>query len=84
VRAALVALVAAERLPRAEVERDPAYSYYAAGFRVTKIVGDELAEVGHYIDVGGNNFGGVLPAQRPGAGGRQRSRLRSLHHYTGM
>jgi hypothetical protein len=35
------------------------YSYYAAGFRVTKIVSNKLVEVGHYIDVGGNNFWGV-------------------------
>jgi hypothetical protein len=35
------------------------FSYYAAGFRVAKIVSDELVEVGHYIDVGGNNFWGV-------------------------
>jgi hypothetical protein len=35
------------------------FSYYAAGFRVAKIVNDELVEVGHYIDVGGNNFWGV-------------------------
>jgi hypothetical protein len=34
-------------------------SYYAAGFRVLKIVGTELEEAGHYIDVGGNNFWGV-------------------------
>ena len=39
---------------------DRAYlSYYAGGFRVLKIVGNELAEVGHFIDVGGNNFWGV-------------------------
>jgi hypothetical protein len=42
------------------------YSYYAAGFRVTKIVGDELVEVGHYIDVGGNNFWGVQVFQHEG------------------
>ena len=42
------------------------YSYYAAGFRVTKIVGDELVEVGHYIDVGGNNFWGVQVFQHNG------------------
>ncbi|MFN2538467.1 MAG: PA domain-containing protein, partial [Mycobacteriales bacterium] len=36
------------------------YSYYAGGFRVTKITADQkLLEVGHYIDVGGNNFWGV-------------------------
>ena len=39
---------------------DLAYlSYYAGGFRVLEIVEDELVEVGHYIDVGGNNFWGV-------------------------
>jgi hypothetical protein len=35
------------------------YSYYAAGFRVTQIVNNELVEVGHFIDAGGNNFWGV-------------------------
>jgi hypothetical protein len=35
------------------------YSYYSGGFRVTQIVNDELVEVGHFIDVGGNNFWGV-------------------------
>ena len=35
------------------------FSYYSGGFRVLKIVNDELVEVGHYIDVGGNNFWGV-------------------------
>ncbi len=35
------------------------FSYYAAGFRVTKIVDNTLVEVGHYIDQGGNNFWGV-------------------------
>jgi hypothetical protein len=39
---------------------DLAYlSYYSGGFRVLKIVSGELVEVGHYIDVGGNNFWGV-------------------------
>ncbi|MGH3072989.1 MAG: hypothetical protein ACRDNB_12085 [Gaiellaceae bacterium] len=39
---------------------DLAYlSYYAGGFRVLKIVGDDLQEAGHFIDVGGNNFWGV-------------------------
>jgi len=42
------------------VRDDLAYlSYYAGGFRVLKIEGDELAEAGHFIDVGGNNFWGV-------------------------
>ncbi len=34
-------------------------SYYAGGLRVVKIVGDELVEVGRFIDQGGNNFWGV-------------------------
>lgn len=42
------------------------FSYYAAGFRVAKIMGDELVEVGHYIDVGGNNFWGVQVFQSGG------------------
>jgi len=42
------------------------YSYYAAGFRVTKIVNEQLVEVGHYIDVGGNNFWGVQVFQHDG------------------
>jgi hypothetical protein len=35
------------------------FSYYSAGFRVTKIVDDKLVEVGKYIDEGGSNFWGV-------------------------
>ncbi len=35
------------------------FSYYSGGFRVAKIEGGELNEVGHYIDQGGNNFWGV-------------------------
>ncbi|MGH2756439.1 MAG: PA domain-containing protein [Actinomycetota bacterium] len=35
------------------------FSYYAAGFRVARIVGDEIVEVGHNIAQGGNNFWGV-------------------------
>ncbi|WP_395110204.1 PA domain-containing protein [Actinomadura sp. SCN-SB] len=35
------------------------FSYYAGGFRVTKIVNDRIVEVGHFIDQGGNNFWGV-------------------------
>jgi hypothetical protein len=42
------------------------FSYYAAGFRVAKIVGEELVEVGHHIDVGGNNFWGVQVFQHNG------------------
>jgi hypothetical protein len=49
------------------VRDDLAYlSYYSGGFRVLKIVGDELAEVGHFIDVGGNNFWGVQVLQSGG------------------
>jgi len=35
------------------------FSYYAAGFRVAKIVDEELVEVGHFIDDDGSNFWGV-------------------------
>jgi hypothetical protein len=42
------------------------FSYYAGGFRVAKIVGGKLVEVGHYIDVGGNNFWGVQVFQHNG------------------
>ena len=35
------------------------FSYYSGGFRVAKIVGSELVEVGHFIDVGGSNLWGV-------------------------
>jgi hypothetical protein len=43
------------------------FSYYAGGFRVAKIVGGtDLVEVGHYIDVGGNNFWGVQVFQSGG------------------
>ena len=56
------------------------FSYYAAGFRVAKIVNDNLVEMGHYIDTGGNNFWGVQVFQSGGQVRRcQRSRLRSLH-----
>lgn len=42
------------------VRDDLAYlSYYAGGFRVLRIVGDQLEEAGHFVDVGGNNFWGV-------------------------
>jgi hypothetical protein len=34
-------------------------SYYSAGFRVLRIVDDELSEVGYYTDANGNNFWGV-------------------------
>jgi len=49
------------------VRDDLAYlSYYSGGFRVLKIVDDELAEVGHFIDEGGNNFWGVEVFQSGG------------------
>lgn len=35
------------------------FAYYAAGFRVARIEGNELVERGHFIDEGGNNFWGV-------------------------
>lgn len=34
-------------------------SYYSAGFRVLRIMNDELVEVGNYTDPNGNNFWGV-------------------------
>jgi hypothetical protein len=41
-------------------QNDLAYfSYYSGGFRVARIVDDELVEVGRFIDDGGNNFWGV-------------------------
>jgi len=42
------------------------FSYYAGGFRVTRIVNDELVEVGHFIDQGGNNFWGVQVFEHEG------------------
>jgi hypothetical protein len=49
------------------VRDDLAYlSYYAGGFRVLEIVGDELQEAGHFVDVGGNNFWGVQVFQSGG------------------
>jgi hypothetical protein len=42
------------------------YSYYAGGFRVTRIVDNELVEVGHFIDEGGNNFWGVQVFEHQG------------------
>ncbi|HSO02356.1 MAG TPA: hypothetical protein VLS46_07495, partial [Gaiellaceae bacterium] len=46
---------------------DLAYlSYYAGGFRVLRIVGEELEEAGHFVDVGGNNFWGVEVFQSGG------------------
>ena len=50
-----------------EVRRDLAYfSYYSGGFRVAKIQRGKLAEVGHFIDQGGNNFWGVQVFQKNG------------------
>jgi hypothetical protein len=49
------------------VKNDLAYlSYYSGGFRVLKIAGDELVEVGRFVDVGGNNFWGVQVFQSGG------------------
>jgi hypothetical protein len=51
-----------------EVQTDPramvnlAYiSYYDAGFRVVKFGKNGIQEVGHFIDVGGNDFWGIEP-----------------------
>jgi hypothetical protein len=53
-----------------EVQTDPrpnsslAYiSYYDAGFRVIKFGKHGIREVGHFIDVGGNDFWGIEPIQ---------------------
>lgn len=35
------------------------FSYYSGGFRVLEIQNEKLVEVGHFIDVGGNDFWGV-------------------------
>jgi hypothetical protein len=35
------------------------FSYYSGGFRVLKIVNNDLVEVGRFIDQGGNEFWGV-------------------------
>lgn len=46
---------------------DLAYlSYYAGGFRVIQVRGDELVEVGSFIDQGGNDFWGVQVFQDGG------------------
>jgi hypothetical protein len=42
------------------------FSYYSAGFRVVEIQNDQLVEVGHYIDEGGNNFWGVQVFEHDG------------------
>ncbi len=44
----------------ADPTHDVAYlSWYNAGFRVAAFDGGDLREVGHYIDIGGNDFWGV-------------------------
>ncbi len=42
------------------------FSYYSAGFRVVEIQGDQLVEVGAFIDEGGNNLWGVQVFQHAG------------------
>ncbi|MGH3646672.1 MAG: PA domain-containing protein [Micromonosporaceae bacterium] len=42
------------------------YSYYAGGFRFTRIQDGKLVETGRFIDQGGNNFWGVLVFERGG------------------
>jgi hypothetical protein len=42
------------------------FSYYAGGFRVARIVNNEIVESGHFIDEGGNNFWGVQVWQKGG------------------
>ncbi len=42
------------------------FSYYSAGFRVVEIQGDQLVEVGAFIDQGGNNLWGVQVFQHAG------------------
>lgn len=55
-------------------EQDPSlayFAYYAGGFRVVRVVDDELVEVGAYIGPGGQNFWGVqvwTPESGPYAG----------------
>jgi hypothetical protein len=50
-----------------ETQNNLAYfSYYAGGFRVAKIQGGKLVEVGRFIDQGGNNFWGVQVWQKDG------------------
>ncbi|WP_020519731.1 PA domain-containing protein [Catelliglobosispora koreensis] len=41
-------------------------SYYDAGFRVISVKGGKIEEVGHYLDVNGNDFWGVQVFQRGG------------------
>jgi hypothetical protein len=42
------------------------FSYYSAGFRVTRIVDGKIQEVGHFVDEGGNNFWGVQVFEHDG------------------
>jgi hypothetical protein len=42
------------------------FSYYSAGFRVTRIVNGKIQEVGHFVDEGGNNFWGVQVFEHDG------------------
>ena len=42
------------------------YAYYSAGVRVTRIVDDELVEVGKFIDEGGSNIWGIEAFKRDG------------------
>jgi hypothetical protein len=42
------------------------FSYYAGGFRVTRIQNGKLVEVGRHISEGGNNFWGVQVFERGG------------------
>jgi hypothetical protein len=42
------------------------FSYYAGGFRVTRIQNGKLVETGRFIDEGGNNFWGVQVFERDG------------------
>jgi len=42
------------------------YSYYSGGLRVTRIVDNELVEVGRFIDEGGNNLWGVQVFEQDG------------------
>jgi hypothetical protein len=42
------------------------FSYYSGGFRVLKIAGNQLVEVGKFIDDGGNNFWGVQVFEHEG------------------
>lgn len=50
-----------------QTRNDLAYfAYYSAGFRVLRIVDDQLVEVGHFIDEGGNNIWGVEVWQQGG------------------